>query len=361
MNRSLQTQTQPHSLLSAFIQVTAGWRELFLQERTYCRAFRHALGGLICLGRRTITRILWTNGKEQKPWAADYLLFSRAKWSEQSLFDSIIKGALDYCSGPVVGVALDDTRLHKTGRCIQQAFYQRDPLSPPFWVNLMYGLRFLQASILIGSHRKSAQFGARALPVGFEEVSRIKRPGKKAFQQEIQQWKEASKKFNLSQRAVGMMRRLRQKFDEAGAHLKTLIIAGDGSFCNRTCFGAVIERVELLVRVRKSAKLCFAATPEEGKRRFYGKVKFTPESVRKDPRIAKKVARLAYGGKRRRIRYKELFNVFWQGGARRRPLRLITLAPTPYRKRKSSKLYYRQPGYLLTTDFKTAASKLIQI
>jgi hypothetical protein len=37
--------------------------------------------------------------------------------------------------------------LPKTGHCIQQAFYQRDPLSPPFWVNLVLGLRFLQASL----------------------------------------------------------------------------------------------------------------------------------------------------------------------------------------------------------------------
>jgi hypothetical protein len=44
-------------------------------------------------------------------------------------------------------VAVDDTRLPKTGPCIQQAFYQRDPLSPPFWVNLVLGLRFLQASL----------------------------------------------------------------------------------------------------------------------------------------------------------------------------------------------------------------------
>lgn len=32
-------------------------------------------------------------------------------------------------------LAIDDTRLRKTGRSISQAFYQRDPLSPPFHVN----------------------------------------------------------------------------------------------------------------------------------------------------------------------------------------------------------------------------------
>jgi hypothetical protein len=37
------------------------------------------------------------------------------------------------------------------------------------------------------------------------------------------------------------------------------------------------------------------------------------------------------------------------------------VAPTPYRKRKTSKVYYRQPAYLLTTDLKHSAPQLLQI
>jgi len=44
---------------------------------------------------------------------------------------------LPYCPGRLVGVAVDATRLRKTGRAIPQARYHRDPLSPPFHVNLM--------------------------------------------------------------------------------------------------------------------------------------------------------------------------------------------------------------------------------
>ena len=53
--------------------------------------------------------------------------------------------------------------------------------------------------------------------------------------------------------------------------------------------------------------------------------------------------------------------VYWQGGAGQRPLRLLVVASTPYRKRKSSKLYYRQPAYLLTTDLQSLAKHLLQI
>ena len=108
-----------------------------------------ALGSLVCLGRRTLSRIIWTNGGQNRSWSGEYFLPSRCAWEPQQLFEPILRRALAYCPGRYVGVAADETRLRKTGRCIRQAFYQRDPLSPPFHVNLMLGLRFLQASLLV--------------------------------------------------------------------------------------------------------------------------------------------------------------------------------------------------------------------
>jgi hypothetical protein len=60
----------------------------------------------------------------------------------QDLFLPILKQALEHCQQRLAGVAIDDTKLPKTGRCIPQAFYQRDPLSPQSYVNLVLGLRF---------------------------------------------------------------------------------------------------------------------------------------------------------------------------------------------------------------------------
>ncbi len=151
---------------------------------------------------------------------------------------------------------------------------------------------------------------------------------------------------------------LRQAYDQVGAVDKKLLIVGDGSFCNRTVFGAQLERTEVIARVRKDAKLCFVAQP--GSRRYYSEEKFTPEKVRKDETIAWKEKKFYTGGKWRKVRYKEVEEVLWQRGAKRKTLRLIVLAATPYRKRKSSKLYYRQPGYLLTTDLKIKVDQLIQ-
>ena len=258
----------------------------------------------------------------------------------------------------LVGVAIDDTRLRKTGRAIQQAFYQRDPLSPPFHLNLMLGLRFLQASLLVPLHR-NAPVGTRALPIRFQEVSRVKRPGKKASEEMRQQYKEAVKQMNLSRSFVDMGGQLRQELDHNGGRDKILVLTVDGSFCNRTCFGGIPERTILLARARKNAKLCFRAVDDP--RRFYAVEKFTPEQVRKDDDRAWKTTKIFYGGKRRKVRYKQVANVYWQGGARKLPLRLIVIAPTPYRKSKSKKMYYRDPAYLLTSDLRSSVKQLLQI
>jgi hypothetical protein len=345
-------------LLAAFLQIVAEWRSVFPQPRSSRRAVRQAVGSLVCLGRRCLSRIIWTNGGQDRSWSAEYFLHSRCQWNAQALFAPILQRALAYCPGRLVGVAVDDTRLRKTGRCIPQAFYQRDPLSPPFHVNLVLGLRFLQASLLVPLHRL-ARVSTRALPIRFEEVSRVKKPPRRAQPEAWQEYQNAVKRHNLSQRFVQMMAHLRQALDEAGGREKMLVLAGDGSFCNRTCLRASRDRTELIVRARKDAVLCFRA-PQDS-RRFYGTAKFTPEQVRQDQGQPCKETKIFYGGKRRKVRYQEVTQVYWQGGAGKIPLRLIVVAPTPYRKRKSSKLYYRQPAYLLTTDLQSSAKQLLQI
>ena len=338
------------TLFAAWSEIVADWAPSFPQSRTFRRATRQALGALVCVGRRCLSRIIWTQGRQQRSWSSEYFLHSRCRWEPQTLFAGVWRRALPYCPGRLVGVAVDDTRLRKTGRAIPQARYHRDPLSPPFHVNLMYGLRFLQASLLLPLHRRG-NASCRALPVRFEEAAPVKKPSRKAGEEAWQEYKKMRKLHNLSQRLVQIVAPLRRALDAAGGTAKLLVLALDGSFCNRTCFRAPRDRTELIARTRKDARLCFRAP--QPSRRFYALSTFTPEQVRQDAAHSWKQTKLFYGGKRRRIRYKEVTQVYWRRGAGQIPLRLFVVAPTPYRKRKSSKLYYRQPAYLLSTDLST--------
>jgi hypothetical protein len=137
----LQSPSPSPILLECWLEIVRPWRFVFAQQRTFLRAVRQGLGSLLCLGRSTLSRIIWATGREQKSWSGEYFLHSRAEWSPHALFEPMVREALQYCPGRLVGVAVDDTRLKKTGHSIPQAQYHRDPLSPPFHVNLIWALR----------------------------------------------------------------------------------------------------------------------------------------------------------------------------------------------------------------------------
>ena len=345
-------------LLTRFLALVSLWLPVFPQERSFQRAVRQALGALLVVGSATLTRILAGLGRDQQDWSADYKLHARADWQEQDLFDALLPSALVHCPGRFVPIALDDTRLRKTGKRIPTAFWQRDPLSPPFRVNLQWGLRFLQASLLLPLHRKQ-NVNARAVPVRFVAAPSLKKPKAKADAQEQEEYRQQRKQYNLSQQAVGLMTGLRQSLDSAGVPEKRLLVTGDGSFCNRTLFRTPLDRIDLLCRTRADVRLCRPAAA--GSRRRYDQEKFTPEQVRQDQAVAWQSSKLWHGGKRRKLRYKEVDRVLWQSGAGQRPLRLLVVAPVPYRRTPRSRLLYRRSAYLLTTDRSTPARQLLQV
>jgi hypothetical protein len=344
-------------LLDNFLAVLEGWRPAFSQSRSHRRAMGQAIGLLVSFGRRTLSRAICALGRQQQDWSADYRLHARAEWAPKHLFQSVLEKALPFCRGRYVIAALDDTRLHKTGRHIQSAFYQRDPLSPKFRFNLIFGLRFLQISLLLPLYRQQ-KASPRALPVRFEEAPALKHPRRKAPPEQWAAYRQAVKKTNLSTQAVRTIADLRTSLDGAGQRGKPLLIVGDGSFCNRTLFRAVIERTDIIARARADAKLCRRAANGTG--RFYDGVKFTPESVRQNESVLWRKARIFHGGEWRKVRYKELTGIYWQSGAGQRPLRLIVVAPIPYQAPGRKRKYYRRPAFLLTTDLRGSAREMLQ-
>lgn len=344
-------------LIVALLSIMSEWRVAFSQDRVYARALRQSLAGLLSLGTRTISRMIACFGLDQQDWSAEYRLHSRSDWNAADLFDPILKRAHHLCGDKYVTIGFDDTRLRKTGRKIPGASYWADPLSPKFRVNFMLGLRYLQASLLIPHYREVDQT-ARGVPVRFTEVPAVKKPGKRASDKEREDYRQAIKTQNLSTAFVAMLTGLREALDTAGAKAKTIIAVLDGSFCNRACLTADIKRVIWLARVRKDAKLCYAAP--KGSKRVYDTTKFTPEQVRQDESIPWKTMRVFNGGEWRELRYKDVGPVLWQGGTQRKPMRLFVLAPTPYRISPRAKLYYREPAYLLCTDLDAPAEILVQ-
>lgn len=346
-------------LLDCFLELLENWICVFSQERVFRRVKRQALGLVVALGARTVSRVLAATGRDQEPWSSEYRLFSRSPWTSRDAFRCILPEALKHCGqdSPIV-LAGDFTHLEKTGRKIPGVVCMRDPMSPAFHANLIYGLRFFQVTVLCSFHdRAEAQdaLPTRSIPVLFEPSPVLRKPGKKATEEEIQKWKRDSRQRLSSKHARECMKSLREDFDQAGAAHRKLFFTLDGSFCNRVQMEQPLDRIELICRCRKDAVLCRPSP--EGSKRIYGKARFTPEQIRQDDSMPWQQENFYHGGSWRPIRYKDAGVVLWQQGARRRPLRLIVIAPTGYL--RGARKYYRQPGYLLTTDLESPAEILI--
>ena len=349
------------NLLTYLLEQTGRWNFVFPQQRSLQRAITLAFGILCGVGRRTLTRAISFAGNTQKDWSADYKVFSRCPWEPRALFHPILEQAIQEQKLQRIVISTDDTRVWRHGKHVPQTQWHRDPLGPPFQTNLRWGHRFLQASLVLPLYRQGAESSSRSIPVRFEMAPVVKKPGRKASPEDLKAYRRLKKEKNLSVQFVALTQELRERLNQTGHQHKRLVQVGDGSFCNRTVFGQDWEaqNVTVVARCRKDIVLCKRA-PGKGPR-FYGQTKFTPEQVRRrDSRARWQKAKIFHGGCYREVRYKELPKVYWQGGARKREVRLLIVAPVGYRTSKNGRKYYRQPAYLLTTDLTTSAVELLQ-
>jgi len=306
--------------------------------------------------KKTLSNVSISCGKLDEKPSAIYKFFSVLKWSPEELFNPILQQCLAFFKKGYIAIGVDDSKFKKTGKKIPNTSWHRDPMSPKFHVNLIWGLRFLQFSALVPLYEL---FGVpcRAVPVRFIDAPPVKKPGKKASKKEQEEYVQAKMTHSLSTIFVEQAKKLREFLNSLGLASLRIIFVCDGSFCNTVCMSMAIAGADVLARCKKNAVLCFAANGE-GIRKYSSK-KFTPESVRQDETIPYRTGQFFYGGQYRDMKYKEVLNVLWQGATKLLPLRLIVIAPIPYK--QGGKKQYREPAYLLTTDLITPVEELIQM
>jgi hypothetical protein len=137
-------------LLETFDHLLESGREVFSQERTFARARRLTFGLILGLQVPLTSTAICASGRQFQGGSADYRVCSRAPWDPRQWFDAVLDHLPQLLPSPEAPVfaALDDTLLKKTGRRIPGVKILRDPMSPPFHVNLCSGLRFVQVSAL---------------------------------------------------------------------------------------------------------------------------------------------------------------------------------------------------------------------
>lgn len=317
----------------------------------------HLLAQLVCPGRHTITSLLTTNGHQFEDWSADYQLYARQRVDPAALFNQvrIDVEALRDPAQPLVA-ALDDTILRKTGKRIPGAAYRKDPLGPPFNINLVWAQRMIQLSAGV----PGPEGDVRMIPIAFRDASTPRKPRKTAPPEEWAGYRELLRQTNLNRRALGMIQALQQSRTNPGGITPPLRLLVDGSYTNRKILRELPPQTTLIGRIRKDAHL--SRLPEQqaccGRKRLYGEDAPTPEELRQNPKVPWQHVVVTVAGKKQPMRVKTLAPLRWRaaGGLQ---LRLVVIAPVPYQTVRGHR-YYRQPAYLICTDLDTPVEQIVQ-
>ncbi len=353
------------NLLETYDNLLQDWLKVFSQKRTFGRARRLTFGLLVCLRVHLTSRAICAVGRQSMDWSADYRLCSRSPWNPHQLFDPILDRLPALLASPCAPViaALDDTLCKKTGRHIPGVSIGRDPMSPPFHVNLCYGLRFVQVSLLVSPSQASG--AARALPVRFDFAPPACKPKKNAAVEVQEAYKKEKKQRALPRAGLAAIASLRQSLDERPATAaRQLIFSGDGSYTNKAVLRDLPPRTTFIGRIRKDAKLHLPLPERDGasvgRPRQYGPPAPTPEQILQDDSIPVQKITCFAAGQLREIPVKIYGPVFWRKAGVDVPLLVVVIKPLGYRLRNGSKLLYRQPAFLVCTDLHLDLQLLVQ-
>jgi hypothetical protein len=334
-------------------------RDLFSSRESFERSRRHMLSSLVSFGRHTITGLLRTQNRHQQDWTADYRFYAQDRFDDEAIFNQVRKILETHLnpSQPLV-TAMDDSLLRKTGRKVHGVRYVRDPLSPPFSVNFVRGLRVLQISAAL----PDGNGAARMVPVDFQHAVLPPKPSRKASPEELKAYQDQRAKRNINRVGLERLQHLRQQMDQSGSTGRQLIATVDGRFTNGTVFKTVPERTTLIGRLRKDAVLHFLpqAQPEKGRKRKYGPLAPTPEQLLKDEATPWQGVRAHACGHTHQFNIKRLEAVVMRMNGAAMSVQVLVIKPLGYRLTIGGKLLYRQPAFLVCTDPALSVEQFLQ-
>jgi len=302
--------------------------------------------------------MLCASAQQFVDWSAAYRLFEKERFNREELFKPAKRAVLEKLpkDEPLV-VVMDDTLIRKRGRQVYGAGWKRDPLGPKFHDNFVWGQRFLQMSALLPDKAGTGQ--ARGIPINFIQAPSPVKPRQDASSQAWEIYRQQQKAYKITSVGAKALQALRSTSE--GYASKDIICAIDGGFTNRSLFRNIPEKVTLIGRIRKDAKL-FSVPPEKtgrGRQRWYGEPLPTPEQVRQNDSIPWETVEAFAVDQRQTFQVKRLLNVRWTPSGSR-TVQVLALRPLAYRPYKGSRVCYREPAYLVCTDQNMSAERILQ-
>ena len=335
--------------------------DAFNQDSSWKTGRDLAFGVFNCMGRHTLTGMLTASGQQFVDWSSAYRLFSRQRVDTSKLFDVVRSGVMQELGPRQMIVAhMDDTILKKNGIHIPGTAWRRDPLGPHFHTNFVWGQRFLQISMALPDHQGCSR--SRAIPIGFYHCPTAKKPRPAAGEEDWKNYKEQKSKLKLSKQGSDHLKQLREELDKQGASEKQLVVSVDGGYTNAEVLKNLPERVTLIGRIRKDTKLYTIPGQQTvlGRKRVYGDRLPTPEQIRQSDQYPWQEVNAWAAGKEHKFNVKVVKNIRWRSAGQENDLQMLVIRPLGYRLTKLSKMFYREPAYLICTDSEMGIEELLQ-
>jgi hypothetical protein len=312
------------------------------------------MANLLNIGRHTVTGAIVAAGRQFLDWNATYRLFSRNRINTSNLFDVNIK-EIEATLKPRESfrILIDDTLCKKSGRNMPGVTLHRDPLGPKYRPNFVMSQRFIQFSAVLDE----AGGSVRGIPVGFYHTPSPQKPPRKATPETLDQYKVMQQQMRLPKKAAEHICAIRNKVNP----VRNLLVVGDGGYTNKTVLRNLPKKTSFIGRIRKDAKLFSMPdiNASIGRKRLYGQAVPTPEEMRKDDTIEWKHVSGFVSGKMRDFQIKIIRGLRSKISAGIN-LKVVIVRPVGYRLTQKSKLLYREPAYLISTDDRLEGKEILR-
>ena len=322
-------------LTPSLAALVAGYAPCF-RAKTF-QMFRYMLAAwLVCLGRRTISRVWETTGLSQhQDHSAAFRLFSQAVWNWDEVCRLLILDVLTHLvPGMHVWLVVDDTLCHKRG------------------AQVAFGGIFLDA-VLSSSKHKIFRFGTNWVTVGII-VQLPFRPDRyyclnvlwRVFEKQGKKTRDQHR--TKSQLAAQMISKIASWLPQ----YKLQVIA-DVAYIGQYLLKDRAVNVEVLGPLRWDAALSEPLSPGGDKRRKKGNRLPTPRQILEgdDSRWPTETIRLVHAGEAKELQIKVVRNVCWYAAAGPREV-MVVLVHDPAGKWRDE--------CLLSSDMTWTAEEVVQ-
>lgn len=307
-----------------------------------------------------MTGLLGTHGRLFQDWSADYRLYQSEHCDPHALFRAVRQSLMNSTSPKeALVLALDDTRVRKTGPRIHGVKYTRDPMGPKFHVNFIRAQRFLQLSMAAGTPGGDA----RMVPIDLQHAPTPPKPRRDAQEDELRSYHQQMHETALPRLAAQRVKALHKQLEAEGEGDRPLWTVVDGGYTNGTYLKTLDGTCTVVGRIRSDAKLYHlpeSTAGKVGRNQVYGERAPTPNELREDDCVPWQEVHICVSGETRKMRVKTLGPLRWRPAGKAYDLKLVVVAPLCYRINPKGKHLYRSPAYLICTDPQASVEDILQ-